>query len=198
VSGALRRRSALGRAAVVTWLIGLAGCATPVPPGEPLALTAAGRLSVRIEAHAGRPAQSLAAAFEWRGSGDRGELTLLSALGTQIAKARWVPGAAWLTSPDGEARFETLDELAERALGERVPLAAWPDWLAGRPWPRAPVTPAPLTTSATSAGATFEQLGWRVDLTRHADGRIEARRAAPPVVTVRIVLDAGAREGGMP
>ena len=176
--------------------VGLGGCATTPPPGEALALTAAGRLSLRIDAHAGRPAQSLSAAFEWRGDGERGELTLLSPLGTQLAKARWAPGVAWLKSPEGEARFDNLDDLAERALGERVPLAAWPDWLAGRPWPRAPATPsipaaaAASAAPAASATAGFEQLGWSVNLARHGEGRIEARRAAPPVVTVRIVLDA--------
>jgi outer membrane lipoprotein LolB len=196
-----------GPAALVA---GLAGCATPVPSGEVLALTAAGRLSLRIDPHAGRPAQSLSAGFEWRGDGERGELTLLSPLGTQLAKARWAPGVAWLTSSEGEARFDNLDDLAERALGERVPLAAWPDWLAGRPWPHAPATlaaSAAPAAPATSATAGFEQLGWSVNLARHAEGRIEARRSAPPVVTVRIVLDAPApptsqvmptREAGAP
>ena len=187
-----------GMAAAAVLLGGLAGCATPTPPGEDFALTAAGRLSVRIDAYAGRPAQSLSAGFEWRGSGERGELTLLSPLGTQLAKARWAPGVAWLTSSEGEARFDTLDDLAERALGERVPLAAWPDWLAGRPWPHAPATPTTAATTAAPTDAGFEQLGWRVDLSRRVEGRIEARRAAPPVVTVRILLDARASAGASP
>ena len=134
-----------------------------------------------------RAAQSLTAAFEWRGDGVRGELTLLSPLGTQLALARWSPGDARLTTPEGEWRFGTLDDLAERALGERVPLVAWSDWLAGRPWPGA---------AATTAASGFDQLGWSVDLSRHADGRIEARRSQPPAVTVRIVLDAEGRAAG--
>ena len=196
----LRRRRFLARGALpilatlATLAISLSGCATPTPPGEAMALTAAGRLSLRIDAHAGRPARSLSAAFEWRGSGERGELTLLSPLGTQLAKARWAPGVAWLTSAEGDARFENLEDLAERALGERVPLAAWPDWLAGRPWPNAPAT---LAASA-SALASFEQLGWSVNLARHGEGRIEARRSTPPVVTVRIVLDAETSDAGAP
>jgi outer membrane lipoprotein LolB len=166
----------------------VSGCATPPRPAEAPGLTAAGRLSVRVDASAVRPSQSLSASFEWRGSGERGELTLLTPLGTQVALARWVPGEATLVTSEGEARFGTLDELAERALGERVPLAAWPDWLAGRPWPGA--------ASQPNGAGGFEQLGWSVDLRRHAEGRIEARRAAPPVVLVRIVLDADSLPAG--
>ena len=176
-------------------------------PDAALPLTATGRMGVRVEASAARPAQSLSAAFEWRGDGERGELTLLSPLGTQVALARWWPGEALLITPDGQTRFDTLGALAERALGERVPLVAWPDWLAGRPWRGAawaplegaaiaPAASAPVARAGAGdagQGAGFEQLGWRVDLSRHADGRIEARRSAPPVVTVRIVLDNEAR-----
>ena len=47
----------------------------------------------------------------------------------------------------------TLEDLSREALGEALPLAAWPDWLAGRPWGGAP-------HRATEGG--FEQLGWQV------------------------------------
>jgi outer membrane lipoprotein LolB len=120
------------------------------------------------------------AAFELRGSGERGELRLLSPLGSQLALARWSSGQARLTTADGEHAYASLDELALAALGERVPLAALPDWIAGRPWSGA--------ASAPSA-VGFDQLGWAIDLSRRADGRIAALRAAPPAVTVRIQLD---------
>ncbi|MBL8343194.1 MAG: outer membrane lipoprotein LolB [Rubrivivax sp.] len=144
-------------------------------------------MSLRIEAHGDRPAQSQSASFEWRGDGERGELALLSPLGTQLAQARWGPGEVRLVTPEGAARFDTLEALAEHTFGERLPLQAWADWLAGRPWSGA--------ASAPLEGATpgFEQLGWRVDLSRHGDGRIDARRPAPPAVTMRIVLDLGSR-----
>lgn len=174
------------------------GCATPPPADDGLPFTAAGRLNVRVDATATRPAQSLTAAFEWRGDGVRGELKLLSPLGTQLARAHWSPGDARLETAEGETRFATLDDLAEQALGERMPLAAWPDWLAGRPWPGAaasvpPAAPASVSPAPAAAAGNpapgFQQLGWSVDLSRRADGRIEARRSQPPVVTVRIVLD---------
>ncbi|MBL8288377.1 MAG: outer membrane lipoprotein LolB [Rubrivivax sp.] len=174
----------------------LGACASAPPATENLALTASGRLAVRVDATAERPAQSLSAAFEWRGDGERGELTLLSPLGSRIAQARWTPQDAWLVTPEGQARFESLEALAERAFGERIPLAAWPDWLAGRPWPGAASAPLAAAASASAGGAGaagaapgFEQLGWRVDLARYSEGRIEAQRSAPPAVAVRIVLD---------
>jgi hypothetical protein len=58
------------------------------------------------------------------------------------------------------------------------------DWLAGRPWPGARVV-------RDAAGASFEQLGWRVDESRFADdGLIDAVRALPaPALHVRVKLD---------
>jgi outer membrane lipoprotein LolB len=168
-------------------------------------------MSVRVEADTDRPAQSLAASFEWRGDGERGELALLTPLGTQLALARWQPGLVRLTTNEGEWQFDSLEALAQKAFGERLPLQAWPDWLAGRPWPGAPYLPLPAAGGARTGGAGtdstgttgegaggaaaeagFVQLGWRVDLAQQARGRIEARRPQPPVVTVRIVRDEAA------
>jgi outer membrane lipoprotein LolB len=120
------------------------------------------------------------AAFELRGDGQSGELRLNSPLGNRVAQARWAPGLAVLETPDGEQRFDTLEELSRQALGEVLPLAALPDWIAGRPWPAAP-------HAATAEG--FDQLGWSVRLARLAQGWIEARRATPPAVALRVRLD---------
>ena len=157
----------------------LAACATPPPaPGE--APWTSGRLIVRVDESAGQAAQSLSAAFELRGDGESGELRLNSPLGTRVAQARWAPGLAVLETPDGEQRFDTLEQLSRQALGEVLPLAALPDWIAGRPWTAAP---------HVMAAEGFEQLGWSVRLARLAEGWIEARRAAPPAVALRVRLD---------
>jgi len=157
----------------------LAACASLPPPGGDWI---SGRLALRMDAAPDRAAQSVAAAFELRGSGEAGDLRLLSPLGTQLAHASWSSGRATLATPEGERRFANLDDLAEQSLGERVPLAALPDWIAGRPWPGAP-------SRAAVPGPGFEQLGWAVDLGAFAEGRLTARRSAPPAVTLRIVLD---------
>ncbi len=150
----------------------------PAQPGE--APWTSGRISVRIEASAERAAQGIGAAFELRGDGGSGELRLMSPLGSRLVAARWAPGVAVLDTPQGEQRYATLDELSRQALGETLPLAALPDWLNGRPWPGA-------THVLIDSG--FEQLGWQVLLTNRVQGLIEARRATPPGVTVRVRLD---------
>ncbi|MBZ8139647.1 outer membrane lipoprotein LolB [Rubrivivax gelatinosus] len=155
----------------------LAGCATaPRSPGT----WVAGRMSVEVHP-ADAPARRVASAFELQGDGERGELRLTSPLGSVVAAARWAPGEAVLTTADGETRYGGLDELSQQALGETLPLAALPDWLAGRPWSGAP-------HAATARG--FEQLGWNVDLARRDEGWIEAARAAPPPMQVRVRLEA--------
>ena len=148
-----------------------------------------GRLTLKVEASTARPAQALNAAFELLGSAEAGELRLSSPLGPQIASARWAPGSAVLTTPDGRSEFSTLDELSQRALGEVLPLAALPDWLSGRPWRGAP---------HHSRSDGFEQLGWQVGLARFDEGWIDAQRAKPPAVTLRVRLDAaGADRDGL-
>ena len=159
----------------------LTACATPRPPAQPGEMPwTSGRISVRVEATPLQAAQGVSAAFELRGDGDSGELRLISPLGSRLAAARWSPGVAVLETPQGEQRYATLDDLSRQTLGEALPLAALPDWLNGRPWP---------ATSHVSNDAGFEQLGWQVLLAKRADGLIEARRAAPPSVTVRVRLD---------
>jgi outer membrane lipoprotein LolB len=167
---------------LVVWALCVTGCAATggrglaTAPGEgPLV----GRLSVQV---AGHPDRGLAADFELSGSALRGELVLTGPLGATAARARWAPGEAVLSTPQGDTREPDLDTLAERALGEAVPMAALFDWLRGRPWPDAPSQPL----DGDEPG--FQQLGWQVRLDRLAEGRVEARRLAAPEVTVRVRL----------
>jgi outer membrane lipoprotein LolB len=169
----LSRRAALAAAALLT------GCATTPPAGEVLS----GRLSVRVDAIDTRPAHSVSSAFELRGDGERGELRLVSPLGSIVAWARWTPGEATLETADGQRRFDDLDALARDALGEALPLRALPAWLRGRPWPGA---------ASRAAEQGFEQFGWQVGLGRFAEGWVEITRAAPPAVLLRARLDNGA------
>jgi outer membrane lipoprotein LolB len=157
-----------------------AGCATlpAEPPADAPRL--AGRLSVRVDAE---PVRAVTADFELRGDARRGLLLLSSPLGAAMAEARWSPNFTVLLSPEGRYQFPDLDEMAAQTLGERLPMAALFDWLRGRPWAGANHATLP------PPGAGFEQLGWQVRLDRWADGFVEARRAAPPVVTVRARLE---------
>jgi outer membrane lipoprotein LolB len=155
----------------------LAACATePQRPAPDLA----GRLALRVEAHAGQPARSLSTQFELRGNAQEGELQLTTPLGSTAAQARWQPGVAELITAEGKRRFVDLDALATELLGQALPLAALIDWLRGRAWPGAP---------SVAAQGGFEQLGWRIDLSRFAQGWVDAGREAAPALSVRARLE---------
>lgn len=159
-------------------VLSLTGCSTlraPVPSSDLLG----GRMALRIAAVGDQPARQWAAAFELKGSAERGELQLLSPLGTVVAQAQWEPGTALLRSAGQEQRFASLDELSRRALGEPLPLQALPDWLRGRAWAGAP---------HAAAGAGFQQEGWQVDLAGFGDGAVVIRREAAPAVTLRALM----------
>ncbi len=165
-------------AALLAACLGLLSACASVPPRP--APDLAGRLAVRVEAHAGNPARSLSTQFELRGDAQAGTLQLTTPLGSTAAQARWRPGAAELITAEGTRRFGDLDMLAEEMLGQALPLAALIDWLRGRAWPGAP--------SVAHAGG-FEQLGWRIDLSRLDEGWVIAVREAAPALSVRARLE---------
>jgi outer membrane lipoprotein LolB len=176
---AVCRRSRICAIWLCACLVLLSACSTLRPDSADSPWTS-GRLWVRVAASPERSAQSLSADFELRAAGDAGELRLTGPLGARLATAQWAPGQALLLTPAGTQRFQGLEDLSRQALGENLPLAALPDWLKGRPWPQA---------ASVNNDAGFEQLGWQISLARQSEGWIEARRAAPPEVLVRVKLD---------
>jgi outer membrane lipoprotein LolB len=160
------------------------GCASYAPlPATAVTDVLSGRLAIRIDATGSEPPRAFSAAFDLRGDSRDGTLALSTPLGSTLAQARWLPGQVSLVTPQGRREFAGLDELTREVLGESVPVEAWFDWLRGRPW-----------SGAASQGDSppgFEQLGWRVDLSRFAAGNVVASRLQPaPAVTVRIQLEA--------
>ena len=169
----MSRIATLAGALVLSLLV---GCATTPRPAPEVA----GRLAVRVEAFEGTPARNVNTQFELRGDARAGELQLTTPLGSTAAQARWRPGLAELITPEGTRSFPDLDALAQDLLGEPLPLAALIEWLRGRPWPGAP---------SQSRDGGFEQLGWRIDLSRFAEGWVLAGRDRAPVLAVRARLD---------
>lgn len=165
-------------AVALVGLAGLSACATR-PQADAAAGWVSGRLLVKVDAVAEQAARSVTADFDLRGDSRQGELRLTSPLGVQIAATRWTAQQVVLSTSRGDAVYPDLGTLSRETLGEAVPLQAFPDWLAGRPWPGAP---------SVLVGQGFTQLGWRVLMDGWSEGRLEAVRDEPPTVTVRIRL----------
>ena len=125
----------------------------------------------------------MSAGFELIGTPQRGGLVLTGPLGTTAAQAGWSPGVAWLIADRGRVDYEDLDALTKAALGEPIPITALFDWLRGLAWGGAP------SVQRGDGVAGFDQLGWRVDLSRWGEGWVEAQRLASPTVVVRVRLE---------
>ena len=79
------------------------------------------------------------------------------------------PQGARLTQGQQQIDSPSLQKLGSRLTGTELPIAALFEWLAGRP---------------------AEAVGWQVDLSAHAQGRISAeRRETSPGAVLRIALD---------
>ena len=150
------------------WLCALllSGCATTrMPPENPHAYWS-GRLALQVQSE---PPQQWSAGFELQGSAEQGEMTLLSPIGTTLARLSWTPRSARLEQGGRVTQGDNLSSLSEQLQGTALPIAALFDWLAGRP---------------------SEVPGWQVDLSGHAQGRLLAQRSFPaPAAVLRIVLE---------
>lgn len=170
--------------AAAVWLAAafLAGCAALHEPVSPDVIS--GRLSVHVAAQTSDAPRSMTAGFDLEGNALQGSLSLATPLGTRIAQARWSPQQVLLITPEGETEYTDLDALTRQLVGEALPVAAFFDWLRGRPWPGAPSSALP-----PGQGVGFSQLGWQVLLAGADRGAIVAHREAPPAVTVRAMID---------
>ncbi len=144
----------------------VAGCATPrLSPVDANAYWS-GRMAIRVLKD---PPESLSAGFELQGSAKAGEMVLLSPIGTTLARLDWTPQGAHLAQGQQQVSSPSLQKLGARLTGTELPIAAFFEWLAGRP---------------------AEAPGWQVDLSAHAQGRISAERREPsPGAVLRIALD---------
>ena len=162
----------------------LAGCTSVVAPRPQALDSLSGRLSVRVEGTQSAAPRSFSAGFELRGDARQGELSLSTPLGSVLAQALWSPQQVMLVTPQGRQVFSDLDALTRELMGEDLPVAAFFDWLRGRPFPGADSSP---TRPPEEIG--FLQLGWQVTLARFEEGVVVARRMQPPTVTLRAALD---------
>lgn len=160
---------------------GLPSAAMPSPPAA--AASFSGKLSVQVPPQPGqRVAQGGSGSFELTGDAGEGQLMLSTPTGSLLARVVWTPTSVSLEQPREQRSFDSLDALTLDLLGESVPVAALFDWLAGRPWRGAGATTLP------APGAGFEQLGWRVETDRLAEGVLVASQLGGRHATLRVRL----------
>jgi outer membrane lipoprotein LolB len=74
-----------------------------------------------------------------------------------------------MVTPQGTREFSSVDALVAEITGTPVPVRGLFEWLGGRE-------------------ASID--GWQADLSRHAEGRLQARRLSPvPVADLRLVFE---------
>lgn len=147
-------------------MLTLAGCATPRPKSASAAAFWSGRLALQLNS---TPPQNWSASFELQGSAEQGEMTLLSPIGTTLARLSWTPQEALLEQGQEKIKSRNLRSLSQHLTGTDLPIPALFAWLAGQ------AADAP---------------GWQVDLSAHPEGRLTARRSSPsPEAVLRILLD---------
>ena len=146
--------------------LALASCAAP--RSLPVAGIANwnGRLALNVQSE---PPEAYSAGFDLRGSPESGELLLATPLGTTLATLQWTPARAILTQGGRTTERPSLQALSAALGGTELPVTALFAWLQGQP---------------------LEAQGWTVDLSRHSEGRITARRAMPlPTAELRLVFE---------
>ncbi len=152
------------RAATAGLALLLGGCAAPTIVRPPQFWS--GRLGLQVFSD---PPQNYHAGFELQGSAEAGELTLLSPVGSVLARLQW--RAELATLERGKERWQkpSVDQLMQQLIPAAVPMATLFDWLQGKP----------------SADPY-----WHADLSGYAEGRIRAQRPqALPRAELRLLLD---------
>ena len=125
-------------------------------------------MGLQVETSDAQPAQSFSASFELSGNAQAGQLVLITPLGSTLAVLSWQPGEALLREGQQMRRFDTLNELSEKAIGTALPIAALFNWLQG------------LNTQVQ---------GWQVDVSQ-LPRRLILHRASPlPQAQLRLVID---------
>ena len=150
----------------------IAGCAIPPSPREQNIPNWHGRLSMQVQALPDEPQsqrQSFSAAFALQGSPQVGHLTFYSPLGSTAAAIHWTAEFASLEAQGETRTFAGLNPLIQHLLGTDLPVSALFAWLSGQ---------------------ELAVMGWEVNLTQFAQGKITAQRLEPlPQAKLRVILD---------
>lgn len=147
-------------------LLFLSACASQRPKPASLEAFWSGRLSLQVQS---TPPQNWSVNFELEGAAQQGQMSLLTPIGTSLARLSWSADGAMLEQGQVKTQSDSLQSLLQKLIGTDLPMTALFEWLAGQ------AAPAP---------------DWQVDLSEHPQGRLTARRISPqPEAVLRILLD---------
>ena len=148
----------------------LAGCATQAPEADKTSqkeFLRYGRFALKAEDFNRNP-EAVQGGFTWRDTGVRFSLDLTDPMGSVIARVVVERTGATLTRASGEEIYaKTPDALMQSVLGQTVPVAGLRTWLRTIKDPRPGMTM--VIQDAEGRITTFEQFGWRVQLSRFDD-----------------------------
>ena len=175
-------------------LLVLAGCATqqitPVSSSTD-SFERAGRFALRVEEPL-TPAQAVQGGFTWRDASSRLELDLTNPFGNILARIE-VTGKNAVSTQSNGGRLEapTAEVLVKIAVGESIPVKGLRTWL--RSQTNAEPTMARVSRDEQGRLTSFEQAGWRVDLSRFdALGPrllVLSRQDDAKKIVIRLVID---------
>lgn len=173
----------------------LGGCATPVSApvsGSAADLVRSGRFAVKSESFNREP-QAVQGGYAWHDTGRSLTLDLTNPLGSVLGRVQVEPGLAMLTRSNGDVtRAPGPDALIETVLGQPMPVQGLRQWM--RTMREAPATMQAATRDAQGRIVSFEQNGWRVELSRFDDNGprllVMSRQDADRTVSLRLVVDA--------
>ena len=116
----------------------------------------------QLAVQAGRRAFS--ARFHWRQTGERYDIEVWGALGQGRTRLLGDAQRMQVIGPQGAIAAGPPEEVMQAQLGWRLPLAALPHWIQGRPAPARPVQAREW--DAQGRLTAFRQLGWKVHCDR--------------------------------
>lgn len=168
----------------------LSACAT-TPTAAPERAYAGRFAAIAVN---GAQRDSVSGRFVIEVRGERRTIDLATPVGTTIARIEIEPGRASATGPQLQTvTGPDADELIERLLGWRLPVAGLADWINGQPMAERPAR----TRRDGDRITEIEQDGWTIRIGEYSPATARPSRLvldrAPtgtyPAVSVRIIVD---------
>ena len=125
--------------------------------------------------------------LHWRAGKDGDELMLATPLGQGVARITRAADATVLQWPDGRSEAAAdPEDLLEKVLGFRFPLAGLDYWVEGRLDPRRPGVAEKARDGRLDR---LSQDGWEVDYLAYSDGRPAKLRLRRKGIEVTLIVD---------